>query len=389
MHPSASRLQTLSPHFFAELESRIASLNISGKEIIRLDTGSPDLPPAAHIVQALAACAASPDAHGYQASRGTPALRQAWAEMYLRAYDVQLDPERDVLPLMGSKEGIFHLTQALISPGDVVIGPDPGYMTYRRAALFAGGEYYPMPLLPGAHYLPDLRAIPESVLERARLLWINYPHNPTGATAPVDFLAEVVEFARAHRLLLCQDAAYSQVTFDGYRAPSLLSIPGAMEVAVEFNSLSKSHNMAGWRVGAAVGRPEALAPLHRLMANVESGHFLPIIHAAVIAMTGDQAWIRGRNAVYQERRDIVVSALHAMGFTCQAPKAGLYVWFSVPSARRSKELASLLLDKAGVSLTPGSVFGERGEGYLRLSITQPAKRLKQAMERIEWVRREL
>ncbi len=379
------RAQSLPVHFFSRLDDEIATLRAAGREIIRLDAGSPDLPPAPHILETLAQAAALPDVHGYQSIRGTSALRQAWAEMYQRAYGVPLDPEREVLPLLGSKEGIFHLVQSYIGPGDIVLGPDPGYMTYSRATLFAGGVYYPTPLHAANHYLPDLQSIPAEVLQRARMLWINYPHNPTSAIAPIHFFEQALEFARQHKLLLCHDAAYTQVTFDGYQAQSLLSLPGAGEVAVEFNSLSKSHNMAGWRVGAALGNPQALQALYRLKANVDSGSFLPVMQAAVAAMQGDQAWLVERNAIYQQRRDVVVQALQQIELSCAVPKASLYVWFSIPHEWSSEGFASLLLDKASVSLTPGTVFGKQGEGYLRLSITQPLALIQQAMLQIQSV----
>ncbi len=379
------RAHPLAAHFFSRLEDRIAALKAAGREIIRLDAGSPDLPPAQHILESLAQSAALPGVHGYQSIRGTSALRHAWAKMYQRTYGVALDPEHQVLPLLGSKEGIFHIVQSWIGPGDIVLGPNPGYMTYSRATLLAGGEYYPVPLLAENHYLPDLQSIPTDVLRQARMLWINYPHNPTAATAPLDFFEQALHFARQHGLLLCHDAAYTQVTFDGYQAPSLLSVPGASEIAVEFNSLSKSHNMAGWRVGAALGNPQALQALYRLKANVDSGHFLPVMQAAVAAMTGDQSWLVKRNAIYQQRRDVVVQALQPMGLSCTVPQASLYVWFSIPRGWTSDDFASLLLDQASVSLTPGTVFGKLGEGYLRLSITQPLEHIQRAMQQIQSV----
>lgn len=385
MFHTAEKLQSLPAHFFSRLDEQVARLKAAGQDIIRLDAGSPDLPPAAHILEALARTASLPEAHGYQSIRGTPELRCAWATMYQRSYGVELDPEREVLPLLGSKEGIFHLVQACIGPGEVVLGPDPGYMTYWRATAFVGGEYHPLALLPENHYLPDLQSIPLDILRRARLLWLNYPHNPTSAIAPIQFLEQAVAFACQHKLLLCHDAAYTQVTFEGYRAPSLLSIPGAREVAVEFNSLSKSHNMAGWRLGAALGNPEALQALFRVKANVDSGHFLPVMQAAVAAMTGGQAWLVERNSIYQQRRDLVIQALGRMGLSCDIPRASLYVWFSIPHGWASEDFASLLLEKASVSLTPGTVFGKMGEGYLRLSITQPVERIKQAMQQMHAV----
>ncbi len=379
---TASRIQTLNAHFFATLDARIAHFQSTNRNIIRLDAGSPDLPPAPHILDALKQAISFPDAHGYQSHRGTPGLRRAWVEMYRRCYGADLDPEQEVLPLMGSKEGIFNLTLACIEPGDVVLGPDPGYMTYQRATLFAGGEFYPLPLLAENRYLPDLQAIPPEILDRARMLWINYPHNPTAAVAPFEFLAEAVAFASQHNLLLCHDAAYTQVVFDGYRAPSLMSVSGAEQVAVEFNTLSKSHNMAGWRLGAAVGNPEALNALFRVKANADNGHFLPVMEAAVSAMTGDQDWLVKRNEIYRERRDVVVQALHRVGLNCAIPQASLYVWFPVPAGSTSADYVDLLLEKAGVSLTPGTVFGKHGEGYIRLSITEPLERIEDAMQRI-------
>ncbi len=379
---TAARIQSMNAHFFATLEAKVTLMQSTGSDIIRLDTGSPDMPPAPPILAALSQAAARPNAHGYQNYRGTPLLRQAWAEMYRRVYGVDLDPEQEILPLMGSKEGIFNLTQATIDPGDVVLAPDPGYMTYGRAALFAGGEPYPMQLRPERAYLPDFQAIPVEILKRARLLWLNYPHNPTAATAPLEFLAEAVDFARQHNLLLCHDAAYTQVTFDGYRAPSLLSVPGAKEVAVEFNTLSKSHNMAGWRLGVAAGNTAALNALYRVKANADNGHFLPLLEAAVTAMTGDQGWLAERNEIYRQRRDIVVEAFTQVGLNCTVPQASLYVWSVVPAGWTSVDFTNLLLEKAQVSLTPGPVFGACGEGYMRLSFTEPFEQIAEAMSRI-------
>jgi len=379
---TAQRISAINVHFFATLEGKISRLQASGKDIIRLDSGSPDMPPAPHILAALNESAGRSNTHGYQSQRGTARLRQAWAHMYRSAYGVELDPEEEILPLMGSKEGIFNLTQAYIEPGDVVLVPDPGYMTYRRATLFAGGELYDLPLLPGRGLLPDLQAIPADILQRAKLLWLNYPNNPTAATAPLEFLVEAVAFARQHGLLLCHDAAYSQVTFDGYQAHSLLEVPGAKEVAVEVNSLSKSHNMAGWRVGAAVGNKAALNALFRVKANADNGHFLPVMDAAVAAMNGDQSWIAGRNEIYRQRRDMVIAAYRQVGLECMVPKASLYVWSAVPAGWSSADFTTLLLEKAQVSLTPGTVFGERGEGFIRLSFTDSTERVAEAMRRV-------
>lgn len=382
MIKAAQRMQALAPHFFATLSSRVEALQAAGRDVIRLDEGSPDLPPAPPIIAALASAAAAPDAHSYQPHRGPRSLRQAWAEMYRRVYGVALDPESEIIPVIGTKEGIFHLITAFVNPGDGVLIPDPGYITYTRATLFAGGEPITMPLRPENDFLPDLSAIPPDRLRRARLLWLNYPNNPTAAVAPRAFLESAVDFARRNNLLLCHDAAYSQVTFDGYHAFSILEIPGAAEVAVEFNSLSKSHNMAGWRVGALAGNPQALKIFFSLKTNVDSSHFLPILAAATEAMTGDQTWLVQRNETYRQRRDLVIQGLHRLGLMAAVPQASLYVWCPVPAGLTAVDFTTRLLEQAAVSLTPGTVFGAGGEGYVRISLTAPAERLAEAMNRM-------
>ena len=321
-----SRLTT---NFFATLNANVARLKASGVDIIRLDIGSPDLPPAPHIIEALSVSANDDNNHGYQSHLGTDALRTAWSDMYQRVHDVSLDP-KGIIPLLGSKEGVFHLSLALLNPGDFVLVPDPSYLTYTQSAHFAGAETFSVPLHPENGYLPDFNGIPLEIARQAKILWLNYPNNPTGATAPMAFFEEAVEYCRRHKILLCHDAAYTQVTFDGYSAPSILEIPGASEVAVEFNTLSKSHNMAGWRLGAAVGQAEALSALLKLKTHADSGHFLPVLQAAVAAITGDQTWLESRNAVYQKRRDLAVAGFREMGLRPNDPQASLYVWCPVP-----------------------------------------------------------
>lgn len=372
---------TLKPNFFAVLNTTVAQLKAAGEDIIRLDIGSPDMPPAPHIIEALAKSARGPESHGYQAHRGTASLREAWAGMYSRLHGVDLDPD-GIVPLLGSKEGVFHLSQAVLNPDDIVLLPDPGYLTYAQSAHFAGAETVLVPLKPENDYIPDLSKIPAEVLRRAKILWLNYPNNPTAAVAPLDFLAEAVAFCRHHDILLCHDAAYTQITYDGYRAPSILEVPGAAEVAVEFNTLSKSHNMAGWRVGAAFGHPGALDALMKLKTHVDSGHFLGITQAAIAALTGDQTWLEDRNLAYQERRDIVVNALKAMGFNPGQTQATLYVWFPTPSGWESDSFVLDLLERGHLSLAPGSIFGPGGIRYVRISLTQPADRIKEAMARL-------
>jgi LL-diaminopimelate aminotransferase len=382
MTPPAQRMQLLTTTFFAALGPKIEAMQAAGKDVIRLDEGSPDLPPPAPIIAALASSAAAATTHSYQPHRGPKTLRSAWASMYRRVYGVSLDADNEIVPLLGSKEGIFHFSAAFLNPGDVSLIPDPGYMTYTRGALFCGAEPYFMPLRPENHFLPDLQAIPASVVRRARLLWLNYPNNPTAAVAPPEFFAEAVAFAHQHGLLLCHDAPYTQITFGNYHAPSLLEIDGAKEVAVEFNSLSKSHNMAGWRVGALVGNAQALKTFFTLKTNVDSSHFLPILAAATEAMTGDQAWLAERNQVYRQRRDIVGQAVNALGLPAELPQASIYVWCPVPAGWTCLDFVNFILDEAAVSLTPGTIFGENGEGYVRISLTAPAERLAEAMQRM-------
>lgn len=379
----AQRIASLSSHYFAALDEQIARLHASGRHVIRLDVGSPDLPPPPEVIACLQASASRPDTHGYQAHTGTRQLRQAWAGMYRRLHDVELDAETEIVPLIGSKEGIFHLHQALINPGDLVLAPDPGYITYTRGAQIAGGEIYPLPLCEENDYLPRLDQVPSEIARRAKILWLNYPNNPTAAVASLEFFQTAVEFARKYNLLLAHDAAYTQVTFDGYRAPSLLEVPGAKDVAIEFNTLSKSHNMAGWRVAVAVGCRAALRYLYQLKTNVDSSHFLPILEAATLAMDGDQSWTAGRNLVYQARRDCVAAALDRLGFHYRLPQASLYVWFAVPADYSSSSFCTHVLEQCSVSLTPGSIFGAQGEGYIRLSLTSPLAEIAEAMQRLE------
>jgi len=382
----ASRMAYLSPHFFATLNARLAVLQSEGRDIIRLDEGSPDLPPAQHIIDTLVRVATRSDTHAYQPHRGPNALRAAWANWYKNQFGVELDPETEITPLLGSKEGIFHLSQALLDSDDLVLVPDPGYVTYTRGALFAGAQVQTFPLLPELDYLPDLEAIPVELLSRAKLLWLNYPNNPTAATATLEFFERAVGLARQYGFLLCHDAAYIRINFDNYRCPSILQVNGAKDVAVEFNTLSKSHNMAGWRTGALLGNPQVVRTLFTLKTNADSSHFLPIFEASISALNGDQFWLEERNDVYRQRRDTVLAGLKKLGLAVRKPDASLYVWTPVPGGWTSESFAVAALEEAGVSLTPGTVFGPGGEGFLRLSITAPLERLQQAMHRLnDWL----
>jgi LL-diaminopimelate aminotransferase len=379
----AERIASFKPYFFASLTQRLAVLRAKGVDIIRLDMGSPDLPPADFITDALVNNARRTDTHGYSPMGGTTEFKHAVAEYYRYRFEVDLDPQKEVLALVGSKEGLFNLCQVLLNPGDVVLVPDPGYPVYSAGGIIAGAEVYPMPLLEANNYLPDLKAIPEEVARRAKLMWIDYPNNPTGAIAPMSFFEEVVDYGKKHQIVIAHDAPYVDVCFDGYRAPSLLEVPGAKEIALEFNSLSKTYNMAGWRIGMAVGNAQIISYLHTMKSQIDSSNFEPLLIAGAAALTGDQAWTAERNQVYQQRRDIIVFTLRLAGFSVQSPPAAIYVWARLPQGETdSTDFCTRLLDETGVSTTPGIVYGKNGEGYLRISLGTPTDRVEEAMKRL-------
>jgi LL-diaminopimelate aminotransferase len=385
----AKRMDNFKVHFFAQVAVKILRMQSEGLKVIRLDEGSPDLPPTQEIINELTRSANEPTSHSYQPHKGNQELRQAWASMYQRLYRIELNPEKEILPLIGSKEGVFHFPLAFINPGDVVLIPDPGYITYTRGAIHAEGVPYYLPLKPENGYLPDLDLIPKEILRKARIMWLNYPNNPTSATASLDFFYRVIDFARRNHILVCHDAAYCQITYDHYPSPSILQVEGALTTAVEFNTLSKSHNMAGWRAGVIVGNREAIAAFFPIKTNIDSGHFLPVMQAATVAMTGDQKWIKERNEVYRKRRDILVQALHKNGLMAQVPSASLYIWCPIFPGWTSETFAIELLEKAQVSLTPGTVFGANGEGYVRISLTAPDDQIKEAADRLDKIFNEL
>jgi LL-diaminopimelate aminotransferase len=354
-----------------------------GVDVISLSSGNPDLPTPPDVVEALRQAALDPTYHRYPFSFRTE-LRQAIAAWYRRRFDVELDPEAEVHPLAGSQAGIGNLGLAVLEPGAVAVAPDPSYGSYARAAMFAGGEVYRLPLRRENGYLPDLAEIPDEVLAQTRLLWLNYPNNPTGAVAPLSFFEGVVAFAREHQIMVCHDNAYSETTYDGYVAPSFLAAEDATEVGIELNTLSKAFNMAGWRVGMAVGNAEVLNALAQVDWNTSMGLFGPAQLAAIKVLTGDQNWLAERNQVYQERRDIVVEGLRAIGLETPYPQATLYVWTRLPEGQRDSRAFSIkVLDQVGVWLTSGVFFGQGGEGYVRTSLTEPTERLREAMERLK------
>ncbi len=378
----ANRIINLPPYPFARLGKRIAEMKARGVDVIRLDIGSPDMPPPPPIINALCRSAHDPHHHGYGGYYGIPALRRAMAAYYRRRFGVTLDPDSEIVPLIGSKEGIVNISLAYLDPGDVALVPDPGYAPYSMGAYLAAGRVETFPLLAERNYLPDFAAIPADLADRAKLIWLDYPNNPTGATATLEFFAEAVAFAREHDLLICHDAPYCDLTYDGYVAPSILQVEGAREVAIEFNSLSKLYNMAGWRVGMAVGNRQAAEALARVKTNIDSGIFRAIQDAAIEALTGDQTWLQERNAIYQERRDIILDGLAAVGIRARKPQASLYVWAPVPAGYTSEAFTSRLLEEQGVSITPGTVFGAHGEGYVRISLGADTDRIREAMERL-------
>jgi len=383
----SDRISSFKPYFFATLNKKLTELKAGGMDVIRLDMGSPDLPPDDFIIDTLVHEAKRSDLHGYTPMGGTPEFLKAVAAYYLRRFNVELDPKTEALALIGSKEGLFNLAQVILNPGDVALVPDPGYPVYSAGAIIAGAEVYYMPLLEKNQFLPDLNSIPADILRRARLMWLDYPNNPTGAVAPLSFFEEVVAFGREHEILIAHDAPYVDVCFDNYIAPSIMQAPGAKEVAVEFTSTSKTYNMGGWRLGAAVGNAQVINYLHTYKSQMDSSHFAPILTAGAAALTGDQEWVQDRNLVYKERRDIIVSALRKAGFTVNTPPAAIYVWARLPQGvTNSTEYCNRMLEQTGVSTTPGVVYGPSGEGYLRISLGTPTPRIKEAMQRvIDWV----
>jgi LL-diaminopimelate aminotransferase len=379
----ADRVSNLPPYVFARLGRRIQELTAQGHDVIRLDIGSPDLPPPDSIVEVMYRSARDPSHHGYGGFYGTPELRRAMSSYYERRFGVVLDPESQVTPLIGSKEGIVNIAFAFVDPGQVVLVPDPGYPTYSLGTLLASGVPFRVPLLAENGFLPDLETIPPDVAESAQILWVNYPNNPTGATATLEFFEQAVAFARQYDVLICHDNPYCDITFDGYVAPSLLQVPGAMDVAVEFNSLSKTYNMAGWRVGMAVGNAMAVEALARTKTNIDSGIFRPIQDAAVLALSGDQSWLQERNEIYRQRRDLILAALAELGIHAAKPLASLYVWAGTPSGFSSEAFARRLLEEASISITPGTAFGPGGEGYVRISLGMSTERIREATDRMK------
>ena len=382
----AQRLTRIPPYLFAEIDRKVQEKKRSGVDVISLGIGDPDLPTPGRIVNVLQEAAADPDNHRYPSYFGLAELRSAIAGWYRERFGVTLDPQTEILPTLGSKDGISHVPLALVDPGDVVLAPDPGYTVYVTGAIMAGAEPYAMPLTAANHWLPDLDAIPTDVAERARLMWLNYPNNPTAAVAERDFLVAAVEFCSRHGIVLCHDAPYSEIAFDGYRPLSLFEIPGAKEIGLEFHSLSKTFNMTGWRIGWVCGRADLIALMGQLKTNIDSGIFQAVQLAAVEALNGGEEETRAACAVFARRHRLVADTLNSLGWSIKPPRATFYVWAPVPDGYDSIGFAGHVLDEVGVNITPGVGFGPHGEGYFRLSVTAPDARLAEAMKRLDRLR---
>lgn len=379
---SAKRIEALPPYLFAELDKRVAETRAKGVDVISFGIGDPDRPTPAHIVEAGQKAMADPATHQYPSYYGMPQFREAVAAYYQRRFDVTLDPATEVLPLIGSKEGIAHLATAFIDPGDSLLIQDPGYPVYQTAALLAGGVPLPLPRAAGNNFVPELDRVSEQDAANSKVLWINYPSNPTSAVCPPGFMDEAVLFSARNDLLLAHDAAYVELTYDGYVAPSVLQSAGAKEVAIEFGSLSKTYNMTGWRVAWVVGAARAIEAIGRVKTNIDSGIFNALQLAGIAALEGPQDCIQENIDVYTRRRDVVVGALNSAGLKVDPPRGAIYVWVGVPQGHTSVSFCQFLLDECGVVTAPGSGYGANGEGYVRFSLTLRDERVDEGMERV-------
>jgi LL-diaminopimelate aminotransferase len=379
---ASKRVEQIKPYPFAELERKLERKRAAGVDVISLGIGDPDEPTPARVVEAMVDSVRDAGTHQYPSNRGRAQFREAVASFYRKRFGVELDPDREVMPALGGKECIYNINFAFLDPGDVVLASDPGYPVYTAGPLLANAEHVLMPLLAERGFVPDLDAIPPEKLDQARLIFLNYPNNPTGAVVPDGFFEQVVTFARERDLLVVHDNAYSEITFDGYVAPSFLATEGAMAVGVEVFSLSKTYNMTGWRCGAIVGNAEAVDHYWRLKTNVDSGMFDAVQMAAVEALTGPQDQVRATRDTYMRRRDLVLAALGEIGIEIEPPKGTIYVWAPVPSGHTSASFAEEVLERAAVVVSPGSSYGPSGEGYFRISLTIADERLKEALKRM-------
>ena len=375
----AERMGQLPPYLFARIDEMKAQKIREGVDVIDFGVGDPDLPTPPHIVDALCTAARDPENHHYPSYAGMPEYRESVADWYRNRFGVSLNPANEVVALMGSKDGVAHIPEAFVNPGDYVLVPSPGYPVYNTSTLFAEGRVYEMPLSEEHGFIPVLDDIPAGVAKSARLMFLNYPNNPTSAIARDGFFDEVVEFARNNSIVVVHDNAYSEISFDGYSAPSFLSTDGAMDVGIEMHSLSKTYNMTGWRIGMACGNADVIAGLGRVKTNVDSGVFNAVQHAAITALSGPQDCIREACGIYQERRDLLVKGLANLGFKVNAPSATFYVWMAVDDCMK---FATRMLNEAGIVVTPGIGFGSAGDGYVRFALTRSTERISEAIDRM-------
>jgi LL-diaminopimelate aminotransferase len=378
----AKRLNKLPPYLFVEINRKIAELQAEGKDVVNFGVGDPDLATPCHIIEKMCQAAHDPVNHRYPETGGLLELRHAVAEWYERRFGVTLDPAKEVLPLIGSKEGIGHMALCVVDPGDLALVPDPGYPPFSMGTILAGGELYFMPLKEENDFLPDFEAIPDGVADNAKLMWLNYPNNPTGAIADLDFFEKAVHFAQRHSLAICHDAPYTEIAFDGYKPPSFMEVPGAKKIGVEFHSLSKTYHMTGWRIGMVVGNADMVGALFKVKSNLDSGIPQAIQYAAVEALRGSQEHIARHNVIFQRRRDELAKALNKVGLRARIPKATFYIWAKIPQGYTSIDFTKELLDEVGIAVTPGVGYGKGGEGYIRFSLTISDERLKEGVNRL-------
>ncbi len=379
----SDRLKKLPPYLFVEIDKAKKKARDEGRDIIDLGIGDPDIPTPKFIIDALNKAVRNPATHRYSLDQGIPEFRQAAARWMKKRFGITLNPENEIYPLIGSKEGIAHMPLAFINPGDAVLVPDPCYPPYRSGTIFAGGEVVYMPLLESRGFLPDLKSVNTHLLHKIKMIFINYPNNPTSGVCDKKFLKDVVDFAKKHNIIVCSDAAYSEITFDGYKAPSIFEVEGAKEVAIEFHSLSKTFNMTGWRIGFACGSAALIEGLAKIKSNIDSGIFSAIQMAGVAALDNYDRHIKSIIKIYEERRNILADGLSSIGINVVRPKATFYLWIKVPPRYTSATFAGALLEKCDIVATPGNGFGTHGEGYIRMAVTVDKKRIREAVDRIK------
>ena len=381
----ASRVEELPPYLFVEISRKIAAKKQAGADVISFGIGDPDIPTPKHILDEISNTTNDPQNHRYPETEGLPELRKSIAKWYKNRFDVTLNYGNEILPLIGAKEGIGHAALSFVEPGDIALVPDPGYPVYSVGTLFAGGESYFLPLNSENNWLPDFSKIPDEISKKATVLWINYPNNPTGAIADLEFFEDVVKFAKKNDIAVMHDNCYSEVTFDGYKPPSFFEVDGSKDIGLEFHSLSKTYNMTGWRIGMVVGNPDLIEALMIVKSNLDSGVSQAIQNMGIAALKLPEQYISDRNKIYQKRRDSIIEVLTSIGLEVEKTKASLYIWAKIPEGFTSGELCEIVLDQTGIVFTPGLGYGANGEGYVRLSITIDDSDLQSALDRLnDW-----